>query len=49
MNDWLDVMLEEIDRKKKALLEATEEHRRRCGDHAGDDEESVEVAQERVR
>ena len=29
MNDWLDVMLEEIARKKREALEAEEEQRRR--------------------
>jgi len=31
MNDWLDIMLEEIDRKKKEEQEAKDESERRLG------------------
>ncbi len=38
MNDWLDVMLEEIARKKREAEEAEAELRRREGAPAADEE-----------
>lgn len=37
MNDWLDVMLEEIARKKREAREAEEERRRREPDNDAPD------------
>ena len=34
MNDWLDIMLEEIDRKKREADEANTEAKRRLGNHS---------------
>ena len=49
MNDWLDVMLEEIDRKKKENLEAIEEYERRHGEAGDSGDGSPQVAAERGR
>ena len=40
MNDWLDVMLEEIERKRREAEEAREEQKRReqTGDEPGENQ-----------
>ena len=48
MNEWLEVMLEEIARKKKAHLDATEEHERRQNEPPEpEDDSSADVTPER--